>query len=353
MSEMSTVVSIVVPVYKAELYLNKCVDSICKQSYTNLEIILIDDGSPDKCPEICDMYAQKDSRIKVIHKSNGGVSSARNAGLMIAKGRYICFVDSDDILPQDSIELMLCEMLYNECQFVAGMCGIAESKKVKYKINDKQIIEIQKDSEKLLNYITLSGSYSPYAKMYDLKIIKEKKLQFNTRLKCSEDAVFIRQYLKYCLRMSLIPHIVYYYNSNNENSLSKKGYVEYCEYFVEKIKVLEELLVELPLSECKKSTFLNDRAIHGLRISINHYLQHWKDSVVQKNMINKSVELLWPWLVIENRESKSVYNKWWQKKKRYIEKKQNGKFYWCVKREYLTKRILLVIRMMVKKLIKI
>ena len=68
---MSTVVSIVVPVYKAELYLNKCVDSICKQSYTNLEIILIDDGSPDKCPEICDMYAQKDSRIKVIHQSNG------------------------------------------------------------------------------------------------------------------------------------------------------------------------------------------------------------------------------------------------------------------------------------------
>jgi glycosyltransferase involved in cell wall biosynthesis len=86
-------ISVIVPIYKVEEYLPRCIDSILAQTYKNLEIILVDDGSPDKCPAICDEYAKKDSRIKVIHKKNGGVSSARNAGLEAAKGDYIFFVD--------------------------------------------------------------------------------------------------------------------------------------------------------------------------------------------------------------------------------------------------------------------
>ena len=84
-------ISVIVPVYKVEAYLEKCVDSICRQTYKDLEIILVDDGSPDRCPRICDEYATKDNRIKVIHKDNGGLSSARNAGLDIAKGEFISF----------------------------------------------------------------------------------------------------------------------------------------------------------------------------------------------------------------------------------------------------------------------
>ena len=94
-------ISIIVPVYKVEKYLDKCVDSIVHQTYTNLEIILVDDGSPDNCPAMCDKWAEKDSRIRVIHKKNGGLSSARNAGLDIASGEFFGFVDSDDyILPE-------------------------------------------------------------------------------------------------------------------------------------------------------------------------------------------------------------------------------------------------------------
>ncbi|MCH5320896.1 MAG: glycosyltransferase, partial [Eubacterium sp.] len=89
-------VSIIVPVYNVEKYLNRCVESIVKQTYTNLEIILVDDGSPDNCPAMCDAWAERDSRIKVIHKENGGVSSARNIGIDNADGDYISFVDSDD-----------------------------------------------------------------------------------------------------------------------------------------------------------------------------------------------------------------------------------------------------------------
>lgn len=93
--------SIIVPVYKVEPYLHRCVDSILAQTFTDFELILVDDGSPDNCGAICDEYAAKDSRILVIHKENGGLSDARNAGLDIAKGEYIGFVDSDDyISPQ-------------------------------------------------------------------------------------------------------------------------------------------------------------------------------------------------------------------------------------------------------------
>lgn len=88
--------SIIIPIYKIEQYLRQCIDSVLAQTYTNFEIILVDDGSPDGCPAICDEYANKDSRIKVIHKPNGGLSDARNAGLEVAKGEYVMFLDSDD-----------------------------------------------------------------------------------------------------------------------------------------------------------------------------------------------------------------------------------------------------------------
>lgn len=99
-------VSIIVPVYKVEKFLERCVESIIKQTYQNIEIILIDDESPDECPKMCDQYEIKDNRIKVIHKKNGGLSDARNAGLDIASGEYIAFVDSDDWIESDFIETL-------------------------------------------------------------------------------------------------------------------------------------------------------------------------------------------------------------------------------------------------------
>ena len=104
---MQPLVSIIVPVYKVEPYLRRCLDSIVNQTYTNLEIILVDDGSPDGCPQICDEYAARDKRIVVIHKENGGLSDARNAGLDICKGGYISFVDSDDWVDETYIETLL------------------------------------------------------------------------------------------------------------------------------------------------------------------------------------------------------------------------------------------------------
>lgn len=106
MSEHTPLISVIVPVYKVEPYLDRCVQSIVDQTYTNLEIILVDDGSPDNCPAMCDAWAAKDSRIRVIHKANGGLSDARNAGMAIAKGEYIGFVDSDDWISEDYIDYL-------------------------------------------------------------------------------------------------------------------------------------------------------------------------------------------------------------------------------------------------------
>lgn len=107
-------VSIIVPIYNVEPYLRRCLDSIVNQSYTNLEIILVDDGSPDGCPKICDEYANKDNRIVVIHKENGGLSSARNSGLDICKGEYISFIDSDDWVSPKYIDILLKNLLDNK-----------------------------------------------------------------------------------------------------------------------------------------------------------------------------------------------------------------------------------------------
>lgn len=115
-------ISVIVPVYKAEKFLDRCVSSILNQTYKNLELILVDDGSPDKSPEMCDGFAKKDSRVKVIHKKNGGVSTARNAGLEVAAGDYIAFVDSDDWIEPDMYQKMMAAAESYDCDVVMCDC---------------------------------------------------------------------------------------------------------------------------------------------------------------------------------------------------------------------------------------
>ena len=133
--EHRELISIIIPMYKVEKYLEKCIQSVVDQTYENLEIILVDDGSPDRCPEICDEWAKKDERIKVIHKENGGISDARNAGLAAATGAYIGFVDSDDYIETNMYEILF-EALKKEnaaiamcdCEIVSEDGQVIESK---------------------------------------------------------------------------------------------------------------------------------------------------------------------------------------------------------------------------------
>lgn len=124
---MQPLISIIIPVYKIEKFIDKCIKSIISQTYRNLEIILVDDGSPDKCPGICDKYAKIDNRIKVIHKPNGGLSDARNAGIDICKGDYIGFVDGDDYISENMYEHLLEHCIkYNADIAICGIYAIDE-----------------------------------------------------------------------------------------------------------------------------------------------------------------------------------------------------------------------------------
>ena len=117
---MAVLLSIVVPVYDVEQYLPRCIDSILKQSFTDFELILVNDGSPDNCPIICDEYADKDDRIKVIHKENGGLSDARNTGINKARGKYISFIDSDDFIVENAYEVLISQAEKKSLDIVTG-----------------------------------------------------------------------------------------------------------------------------------------------------------------------------------------------------------------------------------------
>ena len=120
MNSVKGLISVIVPVYNVEKYLDKCVQSIVNQTYKNLEIILVDDGSTDHCPALCDEWAKKDERIQVIHKKNGGLSSARNTAIDVISGEYVIFVDSDDWIDLDMIASMLEFAETNDADIVSG-----------------------------------------------------------------------------------------------------------------------------------------------------------------------------------------------------------------------------------------
>lgn len=194
MKTNNPLISVIVPVYKAESYLEKCVKSIINQTYKNLEIILVDDGSPDSCPNMCDDFAKSDGRIKVIHKKNGGVSSARNEGLKIASGDFVTFVDSDDYILQDYIQKSA-ELIDSKTDLVvSGLTVIDDLKSTK-------IIspETQKNSELLKNITSfmrfvIDGHFDIVVnKLYKRKLITSL---FQTGLRLGEDRIFNLDYFK-------------------------------------------------------------------------------------------------------------------------------------------------------------
>lgn len=203
-------VSVIVPVYKVEEYLSRCVNSILAQSYKDLEIILVDDGSPDNCGKICDEFAEKDNRIKVIHKENGGLSSARNAGLDVAKGTYVCFIDSDDWVEKDFVECLRSIMIDTDsdmsaCTFCRTKGDIA--KRQNYGIDIKII------TDKKCACIFSEKSYAGYAcnKMYKREIIENNKIRFDESIFNGEDFPFTLEYVKHVNKVAFTKQDLYFY----------------------------------------------------------------------------------------------------------------------------------------------
>ncbi|MGG7058129.1 glycosyltransferase family 2 protein [Clostridium tertium] len=210
-------VSIIVPIYNVEKYLNKCVKSIVSQSYKNMEIILVDDGSQDKCKEICDELIQKDSRIKVIHKKNGGLSDARNTGIRSAKGEYILLVDSDDFIHPDMVkDLLFLALKYDADIVECGVKDVIEEEYVGWKNFTKMNEKIYNREEALAKVLDYNNCrIVAWNKLYKSKLFESIKYPVG---KIHEDE-FITPYLVDKCNRYINTSNQYYAYVKRENSI--------------------------------------------------------------------------------------------------------------------------------------
>lgn len=214
-------ISVIVPIYKVEKYLEKCISSIINQTYNNIEIILINDGSPDRCGEICDAWAKKDSRIRVFHQENQGVSVARNVGLENMNGIYFTCIDPDDYIEECYIKILL-ESLIKESADIA-FCGlIVETVNNSFikMINKKYDVLIKKDIE--LNVFHRGHKYinGGVCKLYKSEIIKKNGLKYIEGLKNGEDHIFLHNYLKYAKKSVNCGKPLYHFVSRSDSASS-------------------------------------------------------------------------------------------------------------------------------------
>ncbi len=225
---MDSLVSVVVPVYNVEQYLDRCVNSIVSQTYSRLEIILVDDGSSDNSPRMCDSWAKKDGRIKVVHKENAGAGFARNTGLENAEGDYILFVDSDDYLDVTTVEKCVADAEKNGSDVVMfGRNNVFPDGKINKKSLENR--ETYFEKEKILNDVfpglftyARGMGVSVWGKMFDLSIIKSNNIRFKSEREIiSEDAFFLLELFNYINTLSIIPENLYFYYKN-DNSFSRK-----------------------------------------------------------------------------------------------------------------------------------
>lgn len=230
-------ISVIVPVYKVEKYIHRCVDSILAQTFTDFELILVDDGSPDNCGAICDEYAKKDSRIKVIHKENGGLSSARNAGIDAAGGMYIMFCDSDDYVASDWCDQFLCNVSPSEDNYIFGGMNRSRISENKETITPPPVL--YKHSWDISDYLSLqSQSILGYAcnVLYYASVFRNHNLRFSEKV-IVEDLPFNLVYLQYMKSLTYTGKAGYYYVQDDRETLSRKYYPESFRRWQEKYQV--------------------------------------------------------------------------------------------------------------------
>ena len=237
-------ISIIVPVYKVEKYIHKCIDSIINQTYSNLEIILVDDGSPDNCAKICDEYALKDERINVIHQKNMGLSEARNRGIQISKGKYIGFVDSDDYIEPTMFQDLYNALIDNNADI--SICNF-------YIINNKE--KVLKNNFKSINYtkiealkeILLDKNIQSYAwnKLYKRELFKNIKYPIGKKY---EDIGTTFYLFEKSNKISYIENPEYNYLNREDSIVFNYNYqtiIDYIEIIIERYKYVDNKYEQL------------------------------------------------------------------------------------------------------------
>ena len=254
-------VSIIVPVYKVEKFLPKCIESVLNQTYTDFELILVDDGSPDKSPEICDKYAELDKRVVVIHQTNEGVSAARNAGLENAKGAYIGFVDPDDWIAPKMYEQMIFAMEGSNADL--AICGydyydedyhVDEQRR--YKVRSNEVVD-QREIMNRFSDMPPSIRHGVCNKLFKNNLLHTQR--FINGLHSSEDVYFLNEYVQK-IQSTVIVHHPYYKNLVRQGSATHGGLSiqSLAESFVAHEQMYKDAVGKYPDLKVHSQAFLLD-----------------------------------------------------------------------------------------------
>lgn len=241
-SSNKPLISIIVPVYNIEKYLPKCIDSIIEQTYTNLDIILVDDGTPDSSGEICDTYAKRDNRIRVVHKKNGGVSSARNTGIDNAKGEYICFIDGDDYVMSDYVEYLYQILIENDVDvsLTTEMFGNFDEKQTNNET--KKVVDGETACESILCYKIPIGVY---CKLFKRDFIKNNNIRFFEDIFMGEGFNFNVFAFQRAKNVAIGNRKIYYYRRDNSTSATTKFSLKKCENSIYALdKMMDNMVIK-------------------------------------------------------------------------------------------------------------
>ena len=275
-----TIVSIIVPVFNVEKVLSQCIESVMAQTFSNFELLLIDDGSNDNSGKICDEFAQRDNRISVFHQKNQGVSKARNEGIKHSIGSYLCFIDSDDFVDPKYIERLVENMNYN----TLPICGIRFiNAKIDFTPESKQV-SFEKDSqhiEKVLHNLYFTG---PVCKLFSRDVITNNGIAFDASMRLSEDLHFVLRYIQHIDNICLISEALYNYRDPD-------GSIKYRITSIELSKNLERLNDALSILEKVKSIRLDDFKAWMNNNELSHFLNFLMQIPGYKDFKNEIQEL--------------------------------------------------------------
>ena len=311
----STKVSVIVPIYNVEKYLVRCLETLIHQTLQEIEIILVDDGSTDSSPKICDEYSKKDSRIKVIHKQNAGLGMARNTGLDVATGEYVGFVDSDDFVDlntyeklyatakKTNAEMVVCNYysFQTNCNKVTKMNTISSSRQIKKSEMLKLACQlVGKDPR----YDEDDIGMSVWKNLYSLQFLRKNNFQFcSEREFLSEDAIFDLTVVPNMRSVQLVTEAYYYYCNNDSESLSSKfrksRFEEYKKLYLKELDILEKSTYFEQGKYYVATTFLGNIRAYLKQVAASNLKHNEKKTIVLDIINDKIVHSVFEWYPYE------------------------------------------------------
>ncbi len=322
-------ISIIVPVYNVEAYLRRCVNSLVNQRYENIEIILVNDGSPDNSPAICEQYAREDKRVKVIHKENGGLVSAWQAGVKVSEGKYLCFVDSDDWVEPDMLSKMIPLVAAAQgdvnrkeiicCNFVINRLNEADAKAGRNGVETKHYHDLapgvyegellEKDIKNhLLGHENRKISMSRCMKLFSRSLIEDNMKYCNPKITMGEDVNIVLPALLDCRRLVIMEDALFYhYFYNNESMVHK-----YDKKMYEGIRMLYSVIQDIFKDKKRKNGELQSRKeyVYLLLLALKNEIRGGrKDYLLKVREIcrqNREIVEKTP-VIVENKVNRFLY----------------------------------------------